>query len=53
MGKLHIVIELTETGFSAYFKEIPVFTTGATIAATLRNLAEAKELYDKESKKPK
>ncbi len=45
MKKLTIIIEPTKTGYSAYFKQIAVYTTGKTVASTLKNLAEAYKLY--------
>lgn len=43
MKKLTVIIEQTKTGYSAYFKnkDIAVYTTGKTVASTLRNLAAA------------
>ncbi len=40
-----IVIEATNTGFSAYFKKISVHTTGLSIPEVLANLKEAFEAY--------
>lgn len=40
-----IKIEQTRTGFSAYFDEIPVYTTGKDMQTLLTNLYEAYELY--------
>lgn len=46
MNNYTIRIEKTNTGFSAYFEEIPVATTGSNIAELLSNLKEAFELYE-------
>lgn len=43
--KYKIIIEPTSTGYSAYFKEFPVYTTGSDIPELLKNLHEAFELY--------
>lgn len=40
-----INIEQTKTGFSAYFDEIPVCTTGKDMQTLLSNMSEAYTLY--------
>jgi predicted RNase H-like HicB family nuclease len=44
-GKVNIIVEKTDTGFSAYAENYPVFTTGKTTAELLRNVKEALNLY--------
>jgi predicted RNase H-like HicB family nuclease len=48
--KIAVVIEKTETGFSAYAKDYPVFTTGETMNALIDNAYEAFTLYFENSK---
>jgi predicted RNase H-like HicB family nuclease len=43
--KLVVIIEKTDTGFSAYSEDFPVFTTGATVNELLENTNEAFTLY--------
>jgi predicted RNase H-like HicB family nuclease len=51
---ISIVIEKTNTGFSAYAKDYPVFTTGETLEEIAKNCIEAFELfYEDEHKKIK
>jgi len=40
-----IIIEKTRDGFSGYARDIPVYTTGASIAELIKNAAEAISLY--------
>ena len=44
-SKLKFIIEKTETGFSAYCKEYPVYTTGDNFTELLSNAEEAISLY--------
>ncbi len=39
--KTKLIVEKTDTGFSAYCKEYPVFTTGESFTALLNNAIEA------------
>jgi len=48
--KIAVVIEKVDTGFSAYAKNFPVFTTGSTINELLDNIIEACSLYFKDEK---
>ena len=48
--KTIVVIEKTETGFSAYAKDYPVFTTGETMNDLIDNAYEAFALYFENSK---
>jgi predicted RNase H-like HicB family nuclease len=43
--KIVVIIEKTDTGFSAYSEDYPVFTTGATVNELLDNANEAFSLY--------
>lgn len=43
--KINIVIETTESGFSAYSEKYPIYTTGRNIPELINNVYEAIELY--------
>lgn len=43
--KITLIVEKTDTGFSAYSDNYPVFTTGKTIPELIDNAFEACELY--------
>lgn len=43
--KIKITVEKTETGFSAYSEEYPIFTTGRTVPELIENALEATQLY--------
>ena len=43
--KIKIIVEKTDTGFSAYSEEFPIFTTGRTVPELLNNAYEATQLY--------
>jgi predicted RNase H-like HicB family nuclease len=43
--KIVVIIEKTDTGFSAYSDGYPVYTTGATVNELLENTNEAFALY--------
>ena len=43
--KILVLIEKTDTGFSAYSEDYPVSTTGATVNELLENINEAFTLY--------
>lgn len=43
--KIIIIIEKTDTGFSAYSEEYPIFTTGRTVPELIGNSYEAVQLY--------
>ena len=43
--KIVLILEKTETGFSAYALDYPIFTTGKTISDLLDNAYEAANLY--------
>jgi predicted RNase H-like HicB family nuclease len=44
--KLKFIVEKTDTGFSAYCKEYPVYTTGNSFTELLANAEEALSLCD-------
>ena len=46
--KILMILEKTETGFSAYATDFPIFTTGETIPELLDNAVEATTLYFEE-----
>lgn len=48
--KISIIVERTETGFSAYSNDYPIFTTGRTIPELIDNALEAANLYFEEEK---
>jgi predicted RNase H-like HicB family nuclease len=48
--KIKMVVEKTETGFSAFSEEYPVFTTGRTITELIDNAYEASNLYFEDQK---
>ena len=39
------IVEKTNTGFSGYSKDYPVYTTGSTVSELLENANEAVSLY--------
>lgn len=43
--KISLVVEKTDTGFSAYSESSPIFTTGKTIPELIANAFEAVQLY--------
>lgn len=43
--KISIIVEKTDTGFSAYCNDYPIFTTGRTIPELIDNTFEAANLY--------
>jgi predicted RNase H-like HicB family nuclease len=43
--KIKIIVEKTETGFSAYSEDYPIFTTGRTVPELIENAFEATQLY--------
>lgn len=48
MKKVKVIVEKTETGFSAYAVKHPVFTTGSDISELTINLVDAFAFYFKE-----
>ena len=46
--KVVLILEKTETGFSAYTVDYPIFTTGKTISEILENAFDAANLYFEE-----
>jgi predicted RNase H-like HicB family nuclease len=46
MGKkIKLIVEKTDTGFSAYVNDYPIYTTGRTIPELIDNAFEASNLY--------
>lgn len=45
MKKIKMTVEKTDTGFSAYSEEYPIFTTGHTIPELIEHALEAVNLY--------
>ena len=43
--KIKMIVEKTDTGFSAYAEDFPIFTTGKTIPELLNNAYEAAQLF--------
>lgn len=43
--QLKMIVEKTDTGFSAYSVDYPIFTTGKTIPELINNAFEAAELH--------
>ena len=45
-----MIVEKTETGFSAFSVDTPIFTTGKTVPELINNSYEAVQLYFEEEK---
>ncbi len=48
--KIKLIVEKTDTGFSAYSNDLPIFTTGRTIPELFDNALEAGNLYFEDSR---
>jgi predicted RNase H-like HicB family nuclease len=48
--KINMIVEKTDTGFSAYSSDNPIYTTGRTIAELIDNAYEAANLYFEDEK---
>ncbi len=48
--KIVIIVEKTDTGFSAFSDRYPIFTTGQSIPELINNTYEASEFYFEEEK---
>jgi len=46
--KIKVIVEKTDTGFSAYAEEYPIFTTGRTVPELIINSFEATQMYFEE-----
>jgi predicted RNase H-like HicB family nuclease len=46
--KIKVIVEKTDTGFSAYSDQYPIFTTGRTVPELINNATEASQLYFEE-----
>lgn len=51
MKKISIIVEKTETGYSAYAEEYPVYTVGNNLDELKLNILEAINLYFEEEKR--
>lgn len=47
-NKVRMVVEKTDTGFSAYSEDYPIFTTGRTMPELINNAFEAGNLFFEE-----
>ena len=45
INKIKVTVEKTDTGFSAFCDDYPIFTTGRTIPELIDNVFEAANLY--------
>ena len=43
--KIKMIVEKTDTGFSAYAEDFPIFTTGKTVPELINNAYEAAQLF--------
>jgi len=43
-----MIVEKTDTGFSAFSEELPIFTTGKTVPELINNAYEAAQLFFEE-----
>jgi len=50
MKKINMTLEKTSTGFSAYAKSYPIFTTGISMPDLINQAYEAAQLYFEEEK---
>jgi predicted RNase H-like HicB family nuclease len=48
--KISIIVERTDTGFSAFSNDYPIFSTGRTIPELMDNVIEAANLYFEDDK---
>jgi len=48
--KITLIVEKTNSGFSAYSEDYPIFTTGKSIPELINNAYEATEFYFEEEK---
>ena len=48
--RIKFIVEKTDTGFSAYTKDYPVYTTGNTFTELISNAEEAMNLYNEDQK---
>jgi hypothetical protein len=50
MAKIEVIIEVTNTGYSAYAEKYPAYTTGSNLDELKSNILEALNLYFEETK---
>ena len=48
--KIRLIVEKTDTGFSAFSEDYPIFTTGQSIPELINNAYEATEFYFEDEK---
>ena len=48
--KITLIVEKTDTGFSAFSNDYPIYTTGRTMPELIDNAFEASELYFEDEK---
>lgn len=48
--KIRMIVEKTDTGFSAYSVDYPIYTTGKSVADLINNAYEAVNLYYEDQK---
>jgi predicted RNase H-like HicB family nuclease len=48
--KINMTVEKTDTGFSAYAEDYPIFTTGQSVPELINNAYQATEFYFEEEK---
>ena len=46
--KIKMIVEKTDTGFSAFSEDFPIFTTGKTVPELINNTYEAAQLFFEE-----
>jgi predicted RNase H-like HicB family nuclease len=49
--KLNVIVEKTNTGFSAFAEDLPVYTTGKNMAELNKNILEALNFYFEDTNK--
>ena len=49
--KIVMIVEKTDTGFSAYSVDYPIYTTGKSIVDLIENAYEAANLYDEDQER--
>jgi len=50
MKKINMILEQTDTGFSAYAEDYPIYTTGKSMPDLINQAYEAAQLYFEEEK---
>jgi len=52
MKKMKVIVEMTNTGYSAYAKDYEIYTTGGNVTELVQNITEAASLHFDEEVKP-